>query len=72
MTTWLDTAAAAIHLGKNPHEVRRAAKAGKIPAHKLGHEWRFDLDELDAHIRGGKPKVTPGRPILSPRSRKRA
>lgn len=72
MTTWLDTAEAAIHLRKNPHEVRRDAAAGHIPAHKFGREWRFDLDELDAHVRGGLPPApTPGRPILSRRSKRR-
>lgn len=54
MTTWLDTAAAAAHIGRNPHEVRRMAAAGRIPAYKnsAAGEWRYDLAELDAWVRG--------------------
>lgn len=54
MTTWLNTEAAAAHIGRNPHEVRRMAAAGTIPAYKStpAGEWRYDLAELDAWVRG--------------------
>lgn len=73
MTTWLDTAAAAAHVGSNEHEVRRNAfdqstgktcPKGHLPGYKYRGRWRFDLAELDAYIRGaasGPRRITTGR-----------
>lgn len=53
--TWLDTDAAARHLGGEytPGELRRLAKAQKVPAHKPAGRWLFDPVELDQWVRGG-------------------
>lgn len=78
VTTWLDTDAAATHLRKSAHEVRRNAfdqsggkrcPKGSIPAYKNRGRWRFDLDQLDAYVRG---EDVGRRPILSPRSKRTA
>lgn len=73
MTTWLNTAATAAHLGSNVHEVRRNAfdqstgdtcPKARIPGYKYRGQWRFDLAELDTYIRGaaaGPRRITTGR-----------
>lgn len=40
------------------HEVTiyKYASRGEIPSFKIGREWRFDKDVVDAWIRGGKEK----------------
>lgn len=47
---WVDVKTVAEHLGKKPYTVRELAKAGAIPATKLGSEWRFKLSLIDEHL----------------------
>ena len=51
MSQWLtlDTAAGYIHVGRAT--LSRMARAGEVPAHKIGRSWRFSLPELDDWIR---------------------
>lgn len=44
------TRAAAKHLDLSEDTVRAHAKAGIIPAIKIGSRWRFDLDAIDKHL----------------------
>jgi len=55
-------------LGQNLETVQRAAKSGRLPARRIGKEWRF-LRELVAEARGvnlGRGAVAPDDPF--PRS----
>lgn len=58
---WLNTDQAAAHLGDGytSGELRRLAKAKKLPAHKPKGRWLFNSDELDAWVRGTNAR--PGR-----------
>ena len=51
MSQWitLETAAGYIHVGRST--LYRMARAGEVPAHKIGRSWRFSLPELDDWIR---------------------
>lgn len=42
----MDTAEAAQFLGFSVEHVRVMARAGRVPAVKLGHEWRFSRRQL--------------------------
>lgn len=35
----------------NPYTVRRLVREGKIPAFKIGGQWRFRKDEIDRFIK---------------------
>ncbi|WP_174280080.1 helix-turn-helix domain-containing protein, partial [Sphingomonas bacterium] len=51
MATILNVADAAAFLGVHPNSIRSYAKAGTIPAVKLGRGWRFIQDDLVAWMR---------------------
>lgn len=52
----MDVREAAAFLGINEEVLRRWAREGRIPAGKLGREWRFSRRLLVAHIElGGSP-----------------
>ena len=42
-------AEAADYCGMQPETLRRAAVAGRVPAGKVGGEWRFSARALDEH-----------------------
>jgi excisionase family DNA binding protein len=35
------------YLRLHPYTVRRLAKSGKIPAFKVGGQWRFDVQDIE-------------------------
>ncbi len=39
-------------LGMHPETIRRAARAGRIPARKFGGEWRFKLHDVERAVFG--------------------
>jgi excisionase family DNA binding protein len=39
---------AAEYLGMHPESVRRLARRGELPGRKIGKEWRFRPEDLDA------------------------
>lgn len=53
---------AAVLLSLHPHTVRRMAREGRLPAGKIGDEWRFSRRALVEWIeKGGEAKgVAPG------------
>lgn len=55
---WLDTAAAALHLGREPGTLRGWRSTGKGPSFHLvsGRFVRYHVDDLDAFVRGGSAK----------------
>jgi len=47
---FLDVEGAAVYLGLNDQTVRRFAREGRMPAFKMGREWRFRRTTLDSWI----------------------
>lgn len=48
-TYTVDEVAKALKL--NPYTVRRLVREGKIPAFKIGGQWRFRKEEVDRFIK---------------------
>jgi len=46
--------AIAEHLGISTDTVHRWIRAKKIPAHRIGRQWRFKVSEVDEWVRAGK------------------
>jgi excisionase family DNA binding protein len=44
----LDVEGAAEFLGLHPETVRIKARSGELPGRKIGREWRFRPEDLDA------------------------
>ncbi len=36
------------HLRIHPYTARRLARAGKLPGFKVGGQWRFDINQINA------------------------
>jgi excisionase family DNA binding protein len=47
----------AFHLGVSKESIYRWAENGKIPAHKLGRQWKFRASEVDEWIVLGKASI---------------
>ena len=45
----------AAYLRFTPDHVRRLARQGKIPAHKVSNEWRFSRRQVLAWVEAGCP-----------------
>jgi excisionase family DNA binding protein len=55
MTNWLTLEEASQYLKMGKSTLYDLARKEKLPAHKMGREWRFDADELDMWLK--KPNV---------------
>ncbi|MBK8202616.1 MAG: helix-turn-helix domain-containing protein [Bdellovibrionales bacterium] len=51
---WLSVDEIAHHLGVSKESIYRWAEAGKIPANKVGRQWRFKVSEVDAWVKAGQ------------------
>lgn len=51
--TWLSVEQIAHHLGLSKETVYRWLEKGKIPAHRVGKQWRFKPSEVDAWVQSG-------------------
>ena len=52
---WINIDEAAEYLGVKTGTVRGwLRKDKKIPAHKIGKQWKFRISELDAWVKSGK------------------
>lgn len=54
---WISLEEAADYLGVKPVTLRewiRKQDENKIPAHKIGKQWKFKKSELDQWIKSGK------------------
>ena len=54
MTNWLTLEEAAKYLKMGKSTLYDLARKRSVPAHKMGREWRFDAEELDEWLKGGK------------------
>lgn len=55
---------AAEFLGVSTWTVREQARGGRLPANKVGREWRFSREALEEYLRGND-KPTPEEPAES-------
>src|SRR3954467_12149950 len=70
--TFLTTEEVLEYLQVNLRTVYRLIKAGKIPAVRVGRQWRFRKRDIDAWLdsqrpRGGSLRPAPGTPPAPPR-----
>ena len=54
MTKWLTLKGAARYLKMGRSTLYKMLRESRIPAHKVGREWRFDAAELDEWLKSGK------------------
>jgi excisionase family DNA binding protein len=54
MKKWFTMAEIQDYLGISHPTIMRRLKADTIPAYRVGHQWRFDIDEIDEWIKSGK------------------
>ena len=50
---WLSVVEIAEHLGISKETVYRWLEKGKIPAHKVGKQWKFKVSEVDSWVKSG-------------------
>ena len=51
---WVSLEEIAEHLKVSTDTIHRWIRAKKIPAHRVGRMWRFQMSEVDAWVRAGK------------------
>ena len=49
---WLSLAEIALYLGVSKDSVYRWLELRRMPAHKVGRQWKFKAAEVDAWVRG--------------------
>lgn len=57
---WINLDEAADYLGIKPVTLRdwiKKQNINKIPAHKIGKQWKFKKAELDAWVKSGKSAI---------------
>lgn len=50
---WSSLKEVADHLGVSQDTIRLWIKDNKIPAHKIGKQWKFKLSEIEEWVRNG-------------------
>ncbi len=53
---WLSVEEIATHLGVSRESIYRWAEAGKMPAHKVGRQWKFWVNEVNEWVRSGNAR----------------
>lgn len=48
---WLSVEEIAKHLGVSKETIYRWAEKSKIPAHKVGRQWKFQVSEINQWVR---------------------
>jgi excisionase family DNA binding protein len=61
---WLSVEEVSEHLKISKESVYRWLEKGKIPAHRLGKQWRFKASEVDEWVKSGS--AADGREVQSP------
>ena len=51
---WFSVEEIAAHLGVSRESIYRWAEHGKMPAHKVGRQWKFWVNEVNEWVRAGK------------------
>ena len=53
---WLTIGQIADYLQVSREKIYRLCQKGKMPASKVGGQWRFDMKEVDAWVRRQRPR----------------
>ena len=53
MVTWLSTAELARHLKTPKSTLYKMLSSGRLKGHKVGRNYRFDVDEVDSQVKRG-------------------
>lgn len=53
---WLSVEEIAKHLGVSKETIYRWVEKDKIPAHKVGRQWKFKISEVDSWVTSGGAK----------------
>jgi excisionase family DNA binding protein len=56
---WLSLAEIAAYLGVSKDSVYRWLEQRRMPAHKVGRQWKFKAAEVDAWVRSGQADLAP-------------
>ncbi len=59
-TKWLTIEELAEYLKMGRTKLYRLAQEGELPASKIGHQWRFDRDEIDQWMKRQRPAAPVG------------
>lgn len=51
---WLSVQEIAQYLGISKETIYRWVESDKIPAHKVGKQWKFQVSEVNSWIKSGK------------------
>jgi excisionase family DNA binding protein len=54
---WLSLSEIAAYLGVSKDSVYRWVEICRMPAHKVGRQWKFKVTEIDAWVRSGKADI---------------
>lgn len=54
---WLSVQEIAMYLGISKETIYRWLEAEKIPAHKIGKQWKFKTSDVDDWIMSGEAKT---------------
>ncbi len=55
-TQWLTIEQIATYLQVSKEKIYKLCQRGKMPASKLGGQWRFDVKEVDSWVRSLRAK----------------
>jgi excisionase family DNA binding protein len=50
---WLSVEEISYHLGVSRETIYRWAEKGKMPAHKVGRQWKFKIKDVDDWVISG-------------------
>jgi excisionase family DNA binding protein len=50
---WISVEEIAKHLGVSKESIYRWLEKGKIPSHRVGKLWKFQISEVDAWVKNG-------------------
>ncbi len=67
MTDWLTLDELAAYLKRGRSTLYKMARKGQIPASKIGREWRFERDAIDAWLRQQSPQLPESKASLKGR-----
>lgn len=57
---WLSVEEIAKYLGVSKESVYRWLDSKKLPAHKVGRQWKFKIEEVDAWVKNGGASLRGG------------
>jgi len=56
MAIWMDLNELAAYLKQAKSTLYKLVESKRLPGHKIGRSWRFDREEVDVWIKGGRTR----------------